>query len=66
MSTVREHTIKEYQCHECGHITKQKTNHFGNTWSSGHFNCCPNCPPFKKYPEFGGLTIWKCMEKEKV
>lgn len=25
-------------------------------------NTCPACPPFKKYPEFGGATVWDCVE----
>lgn len=32
------------------------------TWSYGHYNVCPNCPPYKKYPEYGGQTIWECKE----
>jgi hypothetical protein len=25
---------------------------------------CPRCPPHAKYPEFGGQTIWECIERE--
>jgi hypothetical protein len=25
-------------------------------------NCCPKCPPWAKYPEFGGSTVWECVE----
>lgn len=55
-------TTKRYSCSRCGHIEKQKTNHFGNTWSFGRYNTCPKCPPFAKYPEFGGQTVWNCLE----
>lgn len=54
-------TSKRYQCSQCGHIATQETNHNGQTYSLGHFNCCPQCPPYKKYPEFGGRTIWNCL-----
>jgi hypothetical protein len=30
----------------------------------GRFNTCQNCPPYKKYTEFGGQTVWECMETE--
>ena len=57
-------TTKKYKCKRCGHIKEQKTNHYGNTWSWERYNVCPKCPPFAKYPEYGGQTIWICMEKE--
>ena len=38
------------------------TNHYGECYSLGHFNCCPACPPHAKYPEFGGSTAWECIE----
>jgi hypothetical protein len=57
-------TAKKYQCALCGHIGEQTTNHFGQTYSWGHFNCCPKCPPHSKYPEYGGVTVWDCMETE--
>ncbi len=57
-------SLKAYACARCGFITHQSTNHYGGTWSVGHFNCCPNCPPWAKYPEFGGLTKWICQESE--
>ena len=59
-----KHTIKKYQCKRCGYIKKIKTNHFEECYSCGHYNTCPKCPPFAKYPEYGGYTIWKCMEKQ--
>lgn len=55
---------KKYACERCGHETVQNTNHYGKTWSWGRFNTCPNCPPWAKYPEFGGSTKWICLEKE--
>lgn len=57
-------TTKKYACARCGHVTEQATNHYGSTWSWGRVNCCPNCPPWAKYSEFGGQTIWKCLEVE--
>lgn len=56
-------TTKKYKCRACGAITEQSTNHYGPTYSWGHFNCCPNCPPWRKYSEFGGSTIWDCIDK---
>jgi len=51
-------TEKVYKCQRCGHEVKQKTNHCGQTYSAGHVNTCPVCPPWAKYPEFGGSTVW--------
>lgn len=56
-------TMKKYKCKDCGFISNQSTNHYGNTYNWDHFNCCPNCPPWKKYPEYGGRTIWECIEQ---
>jgi hypothetical protein len=56
-------TFKRYRCTQCGHVVEQETNHYGATWSHGHYNCCPKCPPYAKYPEFGGATIWECLDK---
>ena len=56
-------TDKKYKCKRCGHITTQNTNHYGETYSWGRCNVCPSCPPYAKYPEFGGGTVWLCMEK---
>ena len=52
---------KQYRCTRCGHVANIVTNHYGPTWSWGHVNCCPECPPWAKYPEFGGATIWECI-----
>lgn len=59
-------TEKTYECSECGHRVKQKTNHHGSTWSCGRVNACPKCPPFRKYPEYGGQTVWKCIDEPPV
>jgi len=56
-------TSKKYKCDRCGHIEEKSTNHYGDTWSSGRFNTCPQCPPWAKYPEFGGATTWTCLEE---
>jgi DNA-directed RNA polymerase subunit RPC12/RpoP len=56
-------TLKRYACKSCGHETTQSTNHYGSTWSEGRYNTCPNCPPHAKYPEYGGATIWLCLEQ---
>ena len=56
-------TWKLYRCSECGCEKKQQTNHFGPTYSWGRVNTCPDCPPYKKYAEFGGSTTWECAEK---
>lgn len=53
---------KTYRCKRCGHEQQIKTNHFGECYSMGHFSCCPACPPWAKYPEFGGSTTWICVE----
>ena len=58
-------TEKSYQCDVCGHVIKQNTNHYGPTYSWGHVNTCPKCPPYQKYPEFGGQTTWTCITPEK-
>jgi len=52
-------SVKPYRCSQCGYISKQLTNTYAEqAWSVGHINCCPECPPHAKYPEFGGRTIW--------
>lgn len=59
-----EVTYRPYKCDRCGFIKEQQTNHRGKTWSVGHYNTCPQCPPFAKYPEFGGHTSWTCVEEQ--
>lgn len=56
-------TEKRYRCKRCGYIGKQTTNHYGETYSIGHYNTCPKCPPWAKYAEFGGSTVWECVDK---
>lgn len=63
-TTVQKQTPKTYKCRRCGHETTQTTNHYGSTWSFGRMNTCPKCPPWAKYPEFGGSTIWDCCERD--
>ena len=63
METIGKISYKDYQCSDCGHIKKIDTNHWGQCYSLGHYNTCPNCPPYKKYPEFGGSTTWNCLEE---
>lgn len=55
---------KDYKCRRCGHVMKIETNHYGPCWSFDRVNVCPKCPPWAKYMEFGGQTIWDCQEKE--
>lgn len=55
-------TYKNYQCSKCGYVMKIDTNHYGECYSWGHYNCCPKCPPHAKYPEYGGQTVWKCID----
>lgn len=55
-------TTKRYRCRRCGHETEQNTNHYGSTLSWGRVNTCPECPPWAKYPEFGGQTVWDCID----
>ena len=57
-------TYKKYACTRCGKVVSQRTNHYGKTWSFGRVNTCPDCPPWAKYSEFGGGTVWVCLEVE--
>ena len=63
MKVTRIMSIKKYRCSRCGFEKEMQTNHYGTTWSWGYYNTCPVCPPCAKYPEFGGQTIWECVEK---
>lgn len=56
-------TEKRYRCTKCGYETTHKTNHYGKTYSWGRFHTCANCPPHAKYPEYGGATVWECIDK---
>lgn len=53
---------KPYRCTKCGHVQHIVTNHHGPCWSFGRSNVCPVCPPYAKYPEYGGHTDWECLE----
>lgn len=53
---------KRYRCDRCGYVTTQSTNHYQKTYSFGHDGVCPECPPWAKYPEFGGQTTWTCID----
>jgi hypothetical protein len=55
-------TSKRYRCQRCGHEQKISTNHYGECYSAGHSNCCPKCPPWAKFAEFGSSTTWVCVE----
>lgn len=55
--TTGKLTEKLYRCGECGHETRQTTNHYGETYSLGSYNACPKCPPYKR------PTTWKCAEE---
>lgn len=59
---MKNTTLKLYECSQCGHQEKKETNHFGQCQSWREYNVCPKCPPFKKYPWYGGQTIWICKE----
>lgn len=63
---MKKITTKRYACSECGHIKMIATNHYGPCVSYGHYNICEQCPPYKKYPEFGGHTKWICQEVEPI
>ncbi len=60
--TTGKISSKLYRCKRCGHEERKDTNHFGECYSWGHVNTCPKCPPWAKYPEFGGSTTWVCVE----
>lgn len=62
MTTAARQTHKAYKCARCGHVQTIQTNHYLQCYSHGHCNTCPKCPPFAKYPEFGGGTVWNCLE----
>jgi len=61
---IARHTSKRYACSHCGHETQQTTNHYGQTYSAGRVNTCPKCPPYLKYPEYGGGTVWNCLDSQ--
>jgi hypothetical protein len=54
--TTGKYCEKRYKCKECGHEKMIGTNHFGECYSLGNYNACPQCPPFKR------PTTWVCAE----
>ncbi len=60
--TYPQQTSKRYECKRCGRAAQQLTNHYNATYSWGRINTCPQCPPWAKYPEYGGGTVWLCKE----
>ena len=64
MDKIGKMKERNYECTRCKHKSKQVTNHNGNTWSWGRCNVCPSCPPWAKYAEFGGHTLWTCLDKD--
>lgn len=54
--TIGKISSKRYACAECGHVVEQSTNHYGQTYSWGRVNVCPNCPPWKR------PNTWNCLE----
>lgn len=48
-------SAKPYKCSHCGHKTTQSTNHYGQTYSFGNYNKCPNCG-WKRPME---ITVWE-------
>jgi len=55
----QQYRSRIYESSDCGHQQTQKTNHESQTYSWGRVNVCPKCPPYKKYPKFGGTTVWE-------
>lgn len=62
-------TFKQYACKACGHKKMIDTNHYGECYSLGNYNRCPDCrplPPDKRNPQavIYPTTVWVCQEKE--
>ena len=58
MATVTgKYSYKDYRCEVCGYAKSIGTNHWGQCYSWGNYNCCPKCPPFKR------PTTWICAEE---
>lgn len=61
-------TFKEYRCKACGYTKKIDTNHYGECYSLGNYNRCPDCrplPPDPKCPQavIYPNTTWVCCEE---
>lgn len=50
------YTVKLYKCKVCGFSKSIGTNHWGECYSLGSYNHCPQCPPIT-------ATVWVCEEK---
>jgi DNA-directed RNA polymerase subunit RPC12/RpoP len=46
-------SLKHYRCAGCGYDTEIDTNHYGQCYSWGKYNACPNCSIRP--------TVWDCM-----
>lgn len=55
MKTASTLCYKPYKCSQCGFEKQIQTNHFGECYSLGNYNACPNCAPFKR------PTTWICQ-----
>lgn len=58
---------KEYACKACGHTKAIETNHYGQCYSLGNYNRCPDCrplPPDPRHPQYVAypITVWVCLE----
>ena len=56
MKTTGKISVKLYACKECGYEKKASTNHYGEFYSYGNWEVCPNCPPYKR------PNTWVCQE----
>ncbi len=45
-------SLKHYSCNSCGYDKEIDTNHFGQCYSLGDYNMCPNCG--------AQPTVWEC------
>lgn len=61
---VAKQSEKRYCCLRCKHEKRIVTNHYGSCWSLDRYLTCSNCPPYAKYPEYGGQTVWVCLDED--
>lgn len=54
--TTEKIRSKKYHCAECGYEKEIQTNHYGQCYSLGNYDCCPQCPPYKR------PNTWVCQE----
>jgi len=64
MVEIKKMKYRKYKCSKCGYEKEIQTNHTDVTISSGRYNVCPKCPPFRKYPEYNAYTSWICQEED--